>query len=131
SYFALGHWNALFAAAAYDAATPVAVTPEEDAGVRTLGCAFRTAGGAPFFVYYAPFDFSRAYEGKVYAARTDAQLAVPAAVAPEDPVLVDLLRGGVYSVAPGRSEGSRTVFSGLPLVDYPLALAPRAKPALN
>ena len=126
SYFALGHWNALFAAAAYDGSVPVVVTPAEDAGVRTLGCAFRTPVGAPFFVYYAPFDFSCAYEGKVYAARTDAQLAVPDAAAPEDPVLVDLLRGGVYTVAPGRRMEGRTVFAGLPLVDYPLALAPRA-----
>lgn len=97
-----------------------------DSGIREWERAFFAASGAPFFVYYAPFDFSRAYEGKVYAARTDAQLAVPEAVAPEDPVLVDLLRGGVYAVASGRREGNRTVFAGLPLVDYPLVLAPRA-----
>lgn len=126
SYFALGHWNALFASAAPDGAVPVAFAPAEDAGAKTLACAFRTAAGAAFFAYYAPFDFSRAYEGRAYAGRTDARLAVPAAEAPADPVLVDLLRGGVYACAPGRREGDRAVFENLPLVDYPLVLAPRA-----
>ena len=73
---------------------------------------------APLFLYYTAFDFSGAYTGTCYRARCDAKLTVPAALAPNDPVLVDMLRGGVYSVSS---------FDNLPLVDYPLVLADRTQ----
>ena len=131
SYYALANWNTLFASATYDATVPVTVSPVTDAGVQTKGFAFtRTIPQSQqsdnlFLVYYAPFDFSLSYTGKVYRARTDAQVAVPVEQAPKDPVLVDLLRGGVYTVPAGVHEGEQIVFKGLPLVDYPLVLIAR------
>ena len=131
SYYALANWNTLFASATYDATVPVTVSPVTDAGVQTKGFAFtRTISQSQqsnnlFLVYYAPFDFSLSYTGKVYRARTDAQVAVPVEQAPKDPVLVDLLRGGVYTVPAGVHEGEQIVFKGLPLVDYPLVLIAR------
>jgi multidrug efflux pump subunit AcrA (membrane-fusion protein) len=64
-----------------------------------VATAFRAADGAPLFLYYTAFDFSGAYTGTCYTARCDAKLTVPAALAPKDPVLVDMLRGGVYAEA--------------------------------
>ena len=86
-----------------------------------MATAFRAANGAPLFLYYTAFDFSGAYTGTCYTARCDAKLMVPAALAPKDPVLVDMLRGGVYAVA-----SDRVTFANLPLVDYPLVLTDRS-----
>ena len=69
-----------------------------------MATAFRAADGKPLFLYYAAFDFSGSYTGTCYTARCDAKLSVPAAFAPKDPVLVDMLRGGVYSVSSYRSQ---------------------------
>lgn len=127
SYFALGYYNALFATAAYAPEVAVRMTPTEDAGVRTLAFTMRrsSAAGALCFVYYASFDFSRSYSGTSYSARTDATLAVPRDCAPENPVLVDLLRGGVYGVGNVERGDAVVTYSALPLVDYPLVLAER------
>ena len=66
------------------------------------------------------------------ALSLDAALSVPAALAPKEPVLVDMLRGGVYAVdSCGREDrdppaGCRATYTNLPLVDYPLLLADRS-----
>ena len=116
SCHAFAHYNALLATAKYDESVTVSVTPALDAGAPTVATAFRAADGKPLFLYYAAFDFSGSYTGTCYTARCDAKLSVPSALAPKDPVLVDMLRGGVYSVSS---------FAKLPLVDYPLILADR------
>ena len=130
SYHAFGNWNAIFATSKYDESVSVKLDVPSGAGAKTFTSVFRMADGTPFVAYYAGFDFSRAYEGKCYAARTDAVLAVPAEIAPKDPVLVDMLRGGVYSVSSRKADGDFVTFSGLPLVDYPLVLASRASTKL-
>ena len=127
SYFAFGHWNAIFATSKFDESVSAKLDVPSGAGAQTFTTVFRMADGTPFVAYYAGFDFSRAYEGKCYAARTDAALAVPSALAPKDPVLVDMLRGGVYAVSSRKADGDDVVFAGLPLVDYPLVLAERGK----
>ncbi len=126
SYYALGHYNALFATAWPDASVDVALTPSADQGVKTTACLFRDAAGRPLFLYYTPFNFAQNYQGKCYAPRTDATLSVPEALAPRQPVLVDMLRGGVYALANSRRENGRVIFTGLPLTDYPLVLTDRA-----
>ena len=88
------------------------------------------ADGSALFVYYAAFDFSYSYTGKCYSARTDAAVSVPSGLAPARPVLVDMLRGGVYELPAPSMSGGEAVFSGLPLVDYPLVLADRSAVAL-
>ncbi len=56
-----------------------------------------------------------------------AWLAYVRALAPKNPVRVDMLRGDVYEVS-SRSESNGTLtFAGLPLVDYPLVLADRGE----
>ena len=127
---AFGHYNALLATARHDDSVAVSVTPASDAGAPTVATAFRTANGAPLFLYYTAFDFSGAYTGTCYTARCDAKLTVPAALAPKDPVLVDMLRGGVYAVR-GEAATSAALqkvvtYEGLPLVDYPLVLSDRS-----
>ncbi len=130
SYFAMGHYNALFATATADDSVGVTVTPTADAGVKTVAAAFRKDGRA-VFVYYVPVDYGETYVGKAYAPRTDAKLTVPAADAPKDPVLVDLLRGGVYAVQNVEKGDATVTYTSLPLVDYPLALLDRAAVALK
>ena len=138
SCHAFGHYNALLATARHDESVAVSVTPASDAGAPTVATTFRAANGAPLFLYYTAFDFSGAYTGTCYTARCDAKLTVPAALAPKDPVLVDMLRGGVYSVANNGRAGARPShwdngrparcdFTHLPLVDYPLILADRSQ----
>ena len=129
SYFALGHYNAIFATATYDSTTAVRLSPEEDASVKTLAFAMRCNRGkgtaATYFVYYTPFDISQSYTGHVYAARTDAVLTVSRQCALRDPVLVDMLRGGVYAVSYRSDQDDTVVYFGLPLTDYPLVLTER------
>ena len=63
-------------------------------------------------------------------------------IAPKEPVLVDMLRGGVYAVAASGRAGAcpshwdnghlarcndQVTFANLPLVDYPLLLADRTQ----
>ena len=120
SYEAFANWNALFATAKCDDEAKVTLSPTEDAGAKTVAAAFRTDGGEAF-LYYTAFNFSGNYTGTCYTARCDAKLTVPATLAPKHPVLVDLLRGGVYAIK-GRQDGESVVFEGLPLVDYPLAV---------
>ena len=122
SCHAMGHWNALLATAAFDPGIAVSFSPVEDAGTRTVAAAFRAANGSPLFLYWAAFDIGGNYTGSCYEARRDAALTVPAAIAPKKPVLVDLLRGGVYAIGNARREGDTAVFEGLPLTDYPLAI---------
>ena len=125
SYHAFGNYNALLATAKYDASVEASVSPSSDGCAPTVSAAFRSADGSPFFLYYTAFDFSLSYTGACYTARCDAKLTVPAKLAPQNPVLVDMLRGGVYEVS-SRIEGNGNVtFAGLPLVDYPLVLADR------
>ena len=108
--------------------------PASDAGAPTMATTFRAANGTPLFLYYTAFDFSGSYTGTCYTARCDAKLTVPAALAPKVPVLVDMLRGGVYAVRGAAAtnavlpkvEGEHVTYEGLPLVDYPLVLADRA-----
>ena len=132
SYYALGHYNALLATAAHDESVEVSLSVPKGAGAETAATAFRAADGKPLFLYYAAFDFSKSYVGCSYRARLNAALAVPAALAPREPVLVDLLRGGVYAVEScGREDrdppaGCRATYTNLPLVDYPLLLADRS-----
>ncbi len=126
SYYAFSHWNAVFAASKCDESASAKLDVPSGAGAKTFTAVFRMADGTPFVAYYAGFDFSFAYVGKCYTARTDAVLSVPAALAPKDPVLVDMLRGGVYAVSAFKAEGDTVAFSRLPLVDYPLVLAERA-----
>ena len=122
---AFGSYNAILATAKCDASVETSVSPSSDGGAPTVSAAFRSSDGSPFFLYYTAFDFSLSYTGACYAARCDAKLTVPAKLAPESPVLVDMLRGGVYEVL-SRIEANDTVtFGGLPLVDYPLVLADR------
>ena len=129
SYWAFGHYNALLATARHDESVAVSLTPAADAGAPTVATTFRTPGDAPLFIYYTAFDFSGNYTGTCYTARCDAKLTLPAALAPKDPVLVDMLRGGVYAVSNRLrlQEGDHVTFSGLPLVDYPLLVADRSQ----
>ena len=122
SYRALGNYSALLADAKYDATVNVRVWPEEDADVKTIAACFRLSDGRAACAYYAPFDFCGSYTGKVYAARTDARLTLPKTMAPKHPVLVDLLRGGVYDVKAGTVRGEVVEYADLPLVDYPVVL---------
>ncbi len=122
---AFGNYNALLATATPDASITVSLSPEADAGAPTVATTFRSSDGKPLFLYYAAFDFSGAYTGTCYTARCDAKLTVPAALAPKDPVLVDMLRGGVYSISSCTEADGHVTFAGLPLVDYPLVLASR------
>lgn len=118
-----GNYNAILATAKCDASVETSVSPASDCGAPTVSAAFRSVDGTSFFLYYTAFDFSLGYTGACYAARCDAKLTVPAKLAPRNPVLVDMLRGGVYEVS-SRVEANGTVaFAGLPLVDYPLVLA--------
>ncbi len=126
SYYALGHYNALFATATPDVSVDVMVTPAADQGVKTSACMFRDVEGRPLFLYYTPFNFAQNYQGTCYAPRTDATLSVPEALAPRQPVLVDMLRGGVYTLANSHRENGCVVFTDLPLTDYPLVLTDRA-----
>ncbi len=130
SYYALGHYNALLATAKPDSSVDVALTPPDDQGVDTSACMFRDAEGRPMFIYYSPFNFAQNYQGKCYTSRTDATLSVPEALAPKQPVLVDMLRGGVYTLSNSRRENGRVVFTGLPLTDYPLVLVDRSQISL-
>ena len=123
SYHAFGNYNALLATAKYDASVGTSVSPSSDGGVPTVSAAFRTANGSPIFLYYTAFDFSGNYTGTCYTARCDAELTVPAKIAPQNPVLVDMLRGGVYEVSSRIEVNGTVTFAGLPLVDYPLVLA--------
>ena len=126
SYRAFANWNALLATAKSDAGAAVSLAPAEDAGAKTVAAALRTEDGRTLFIYWCAFDFSYSYVGKCYKGRRDAALTVPAALAPKEPVLVDLLRGGVYVIGNVRRDGETVVFEGLPLVDYPLAIAERS-----
>ena len=127
SYHAFGHYNALLATAKAADASGVSLTPKSDGTAPTVATMFRAENGSPLFVYYTAFDFSGNYTGTCYTARCDARLSVPKALAPSEPVLVDMLRGGVYSIS-SRSESDGTVtYSGLPLVDYPLAVLDRSQ----
>ena len=138
SCHAFGHYNALLATARHDESVAVSVTAASDAGAPTVATTFRAANGAPLFLYYTAFDFSGAYTGTCYTAQCDAMLTVPADLAPKDPVLVDMLRGGVYAVAVDGRAGARpfrdrhasgderVTFANLPLVDYPLVLCDRS-----
>ena len=143
---AFGNYNALLATAKHDGSIKVSLTPSSDAGAPAVATAFRAADGKPLFLYYAAFDFSGSYTGTCYTARCDAKLSVPAALAPKEPVLVDMLRGGVYSASSCGRAGARpsqldngrpahcndcVTFSNLPLVDYPLVLADRSQILLN
>ena len=135
---AFGNYNALLATARHDVSVAVSVAPASDAGAPTVATTFRAANGAPLFLYYTAYDFSGSYTGTCYTARCDAKLTVPAALAPKDPVLVDMLRGGVYAVAVDGRAGARpfrdrhasgderVTFANLPLVDYPLVLCDRS-----
>ncbi len=44
-----------------------------------------------------------------------------------EPVLIDLLTGSVYALESFESASGKTKFSGLPLADYPLAIAERSE----
>ena len=125
SYYAFGNYNALLATAKYDASVETTVSPSSDGGAPTVSAAFRSSGGSPFFLYYTAFDFSLSYTGACYAARCDAKLTVPSQLAPKNPVLVDMLRGGVYEVSSRIETNGTVTFAELPLVDYPLVLADR------
>ncbi len=127
SYYTLGHYNAILATAKPDASIDVELTPSDDQGVKTSVCTFRDAEGRPVFIYYTPFSFAQNYQGKCYAPRTDAVLSMPEALAPKQPVLVDMLRGGVYSLSNSRRENGRVSFTNLPLTDYPLVLVDRSQ----
>ena len=48
-----------------------------------------------------------------------------------DPVLLDLMKGDVYAVNSFEAEPGKTVFGGLPMADYPFALAERNKIGLG
>ncbi|MBQ6136413.1 MAG: hypothetical protein IJI73_03480 [Kiritimatiellae bacterium] len=130
SYFAFGNYNALLATASCDASVRVSLSSASGVGAPAVATAFRAADGSALFVYYAAFDFSYSYTGKCYSARTDAAVSVPSGLAPARPVLVDMLRGGVYELPAPSMAGGEAVFSGLPLVDYPLVLADRSAVAL-
>lgn len=131
SYYAMGHYNALFATAKIDAGVDVRVSPAKDQGVKLLACAFRNSAGTPIFVYYAPFNFAQSYKGEgkgfTYVPRTDAEVSVPSALAPKAAVLVDMLRGGVYSISGRRESDGVVTFTNLPVVDYPLAIVGRGE----
>lgn len=42
-----------------------------------------------------------------------------------EPVLIDLMNGGVYLLETFESLGGKTLLSGLPMADYPFAIAER------
>jgi len=123
---AFGYYNALFATAKLDESAPLALSPAVDGVSPTVTATFLTPEGKSLFLYYTAFDFSGNYTGTCYRARCDAKLTIPAAVAPMEPVLVDMLRGGVYSVSSRVENDGKVTFSNLPLVDYPLVLADRS-----
>jgi hypothetical protein len=45
----------------------------------------------------------------------------------KEPVLLDLLRGDVYALETFEADSGKTKFKGLPLADYPMAIAERAE----
>ena len=48
----------------------------------------------------------------------------------EEPVLLDLMNGGVYALNAFEYEGGKTALGGLPMADYPFAIAERSKVGL-
>ena len=45
----------------------------------------------------------------------------------KDPVLLDFMTGGVYSLTGFETSAGKSRFGNLPLADYPLAIAERSK----
>ena len=45
----------------------------------------------------------------------------------KEPALLDLLTGEVYALQDFATDAGKTIFSGLPLADYPMAIAERSE----
>ena len=86
-----------------------------------LVAGYRTAAGAALVAYWLP------WQPQEYTPRpARVALRLPGLIF-QDPVLVNLLDGSVRAVAPPHREGGASVFSDLPLFDFPLVLAERAE----
>ena len=134
SWWAMAHWNALMSGTEFasggvgvDTGTerPTLAYSYEDATtpdpqMQPWGGVFKGSDGVRI-VYCKPVSFDSDYQGSLSAS-----VSVSAADAPSDPVLVDLLRGGIYSVSPPKANAGRVTFSNLPLVDYPLVLCSKS-----
>ena len=131
SWWAMAHWNALMSGTKFSPESKVGVNPGVErpsgsySGTDALkmypppppwGGVFHGDNGVRI-IYYNPKSFDADYQGSLSSS-----VSVTLADAPSDAVLVDLLRGGVYSI-PSRVEASGHVeFGGLPIVDYPLVI---------
>ncbi len=127
AYFALANITALFR----DGIRPVeaymsvflADAPQGqqvNVGVRTH-CFLR--GSNPVYVYYVPADPQLNWEPLQNASVT--LMKEEAFALMEDPVLVDLLNGGVFNLNVEKT-GDMLSFCGLPLTDYPLVICDRS-----
>ena len=111
AYFALGNYNALLADADWAPDAAFGVTCG-DKRVRTMAVPLRRGDGQVCFAYWALTDTMR----DAFGRRDDACLDLPEKFRLEDPVLVDLKTGDVWSVGSLRQ---------LPLVDWPLVICER------
>ena len=127
SFDALSHYNAVFDGDTVLATNLVMSVDVGNAGV-PANCVSKvpvTAGflrkGLPLYMYYLSVDIQAGYAG---CSNVQATVVMNNSVKDiRNPVLVDLLKGGVYEINEAvRTEKGRARFTGLPLTDYPLAI---------
>jgi hypothetical protein len=130
SFHALGHYNTLFDGDTV-LTTNLSMTVDMGGARVPTNCVSRvpvTAGfrrkGVPLYVYYLTVDIQAGYAGlpSVQAAVTgDTEEPI------RNPVLVDLLKGGVYAIKEVvRTQQGCVGFKNLPLTDYPLVITDRS-----
>lgn len=76
-----------------------------------------TRRGYPVLAYYYPEDLQRSWRG---LPNVTVRYLHQTANRIEQPVLIDCLKGTVYSALDMNTDGSRAAIRGLPLTDYPL-----------
>jgi len=89
-----------------------------------LVAGYHTAGGAALVAYWLPWQ-PQEYTPKP----AKITLSIPGAKF-NAPVLVNLLDGSVHSLPPAREDNGASVFTDLPLFDFPLVIAELAEVAL-
>ena len=130
SFYTMGYYNALFDGDTV-LATNLTMTVDMGHAVAPSNCVSKVPvavgylrKGVPLYVYYLSVDIQAVYAGLSnvqVAMRNDRVKGI------RDPVLVDLLRGGVYEIKDAvRAKRECVGFRNLPLTDYPLVLTDRA-----
>lgn len=100
-----------------------AVTPSNCVSTVPVAVGFLRKG-VPLYVYYLTVDIQAGYAGLPAVQVTLKDDRVQEL---RSPVLVDLLRGGVYEIKDAvRREAGRVVFRNLPMTDYPLVITDRS-----